>query len=392
MSLKSFKEYLDEKGNLVEPKTEKVPDFHGKIPSAPNKAEKIKTKAGDDQSPAPKPQKPYSNPSKDSKNYSFKNIKDTGLAEKGNKEISKMPNTEKKVNFGDVQSKEPFPKGSSQKKKIKTENIVKAINKMDSRQFVEFMAESCGCMGGDGDALPTVTAYAAGKFHPHPPEVINYIVSLSEKNNSIINQLVDEINKKGLLKEFMESIMEVNDCYSHMASLFEDQDNGPVRSRMFVKAMDDGFSKFQSDLYESVSSPIGFDNDHGDEGNNDDGGGKESKISDLDKYDHHHDDDNDDGGDEEKENDDFNDPSEGDDETHGGLDTQDLNVGNDDLDGNEHSDEHESDGSDKFIDKEQGHKPMDHDKKIKRKFAEDHLIGSMIENDRLKNKIKGFVG
>ena len=48
---------------------------------------------------------------------------------------------------------------------------------MSAKEFASHMLEACSCEMGD-DELPTVTSYAAGKFHPHPPEVIKYITVL----------------------------------------------------------------------------------------------------------------------------------------------------------------------------------------------------------------------
>lgn len=274
--LRSIKEYLDEKGKLAAPKVTKVADYTGPDPKAPE-APKTKGKNWDSGTSAGTPS-PYRTPiSNNSKSSS-----EEGFADKGSKDLVYEPDTETSKDSGYL------PGGKVVDVKSKTESFINKTKNMSMKEFTEYMVEECGCagMGGEDSDLPMVNAYSSGKFHPYPPEAIKYVVVLADKNEKIMENLVHEMKRSGGLGKIIKSLMEHPEAYDEMTSLFEDGEEGHKRAKKMAGSMADKYSRFldeQNGLYETVSPPVGIEDDSEDEEGNDEDGDMNPQDSDSDE-------------------------------------------------------------------------------------------------------------
>lgn len=279
------------------------------------------------------------------KPYMSKSVKpgDKALGELGDEEFRYEPDTKK-----------------APKVPTKTENFLSRTKGMSISEFTRYMLEECGCGQVQGEDLPYVTAYTTGKFQPHPPEVIRYISVLANKNDGILENLVNQMVASGGLGKLLKMIFSNPQSYDELVSMLGDDKEGPDRCKSFVGAMNNSYSKFLSDqegLYESVSSPMGF----------------EDELDDLDDDEeddeHHHDEEGVEDMDDEGEFDD----EEGDDEESDEIDDSDL-----DLDDEDSEEDH--------FDDEGGHEEQ---KKLKKKFAHDHLLDAMRNHEHMLKKMRG---
>ena len=193
------------------------------------------------------------------------------------------------------------------------------------------MLKECGCGQVEGEDMPYVTAYSTGKIQPHPPEVIRYISTLASKNSGILENLVSQMVSAGYLNTLLKTIFQYPQAYEELTSLLGDEE-GPSRCKSFVGAMNNSYNKFLSDqdgLYESVSSPLGFED-------------FDDNEEDKDSKDHDHDD------------------LEGDEEDH------------DDLEGDE---EDHDEGTNQH-------------RKLKKQFAHDHLLKAMSDHEHMLKKMR----
>lgn len=317
-----MKEYVNEKGKVMEKaRTDIKADYEGK---------KVK---------APKDGKPYISEKKVSKKELA-----GGLAKLGDKDLEYVPDTTKA------------------KKVTKTEGFLNKTKGMNLAEFTKYMLEECGCGQVNDDTLPFITAYTTGKFQPHPPEVIKYITVLADKNNGILENLVNQVISMGYLNKLMKAIFEHPQAYEELTNLLGDED-GDKRCKSFVGAMGNSYSKFladQDDLYESVSSPMGFDmEDMEDEDSEDESSeeeimdDEESEDSDSEDSDMEMDmDDSEEEGDSEEE--DFEDEEESEDS----------------------EEENQADGEEK-------------ERRLKKKFAHHRLIDAMKNNEPMLKAMLG---
>ena len=227
------KEYVDDQGKLVEkPEIKKVADYNGPNPK----------------SPPEKKAAPYK-PANDDVKSPTVDVEKNGLGEMGDKNLKYEPNTE---------YKQEVVKSSW----AKTENFLNKTKGMSLSEFTKYMLDECGCGAVQDDDLPYVTAYTTGKFQPHPPEAVKYVVVLANKNNNILDNMVREMKTSGMLGKLMKTLLENPEAYDELTSLLGDSQEGPSRCKLFAKSMNsslDNFLKDQKSMYESVSSPIGFD-------------------------------------------------------------------------------------------------------------------------------------
>jgi hypothetical protein len=215
-----MKEYVDENGKLQKVKVDINAKYTGKIPEAP--------------------------PGKGAKPYIGSAIKagEKGLAELGHKEFEYNPDTKTAA------------------KVTKTESFINKTKGMSLGEFTKYMLDECGCGQVDDETLPFITAYTTGKFQPHPPEVIRYVSVLADKNEGILNNLVSTMISMGYLNKLLRAIFEHPEAYEELTNLLNDDQDGPSRCDSLVGSMNNSYSKFISDqegMYESVSSPYGFD-------------------------------------------------------------------------------------------------------------------------------------
>lgn len=408
--LPSFLEYINEKGHVVDnPKVEKVPDYNGpdektpegsKVPyktpvanKAPEKGESGLADLGDE--------KLKYDPTKNSKEEVKKDVMKEYVNEKG-KVVEKGREDVKadyKGPFKDApegKNASPYvakdetgkkkgekglaelghegckyePDTKNAKKPTKTEGFLNKTKGMSLSEFTKYMLEECGCGQVSGEDLPSVTAYTTGKFQPHPPEVIRYISVLADKNQGILENLVSTVISMGYLNKLLKAIFEHPQAYEELTGLFSDDKDGPSRCNAFAGAMNNSYSKFlqdQAGLYESVSSPMGFDaedlekdtedseEDMGDEESEEDSDSEEMS-DDMSDFDDESEDSEEDMGDEESEEDFEDEESE-----------EDSEIPSDDRDEEESS----------------------HERKLKKKFAHDHLLGAMRNHEYMLKAMRG---
>lgn len=390
MAFKNLKEYLDNRGKLVsDPKVEEVPDYSGPQETSPPPHTKAKDAGGADK-PAGKPV-PYAagkaaaNPNKTVSGFGDKG--DTKTTVKTGNELK----VDKKNTYGSVapNPKNPYP-ADPKKKQMKTEAFLDKTKNMSLTEFTQYMYQECGCkMNEEDDDLPGVTAYAAGKFQPHPPEAIRYVAALAKKNPRIMEMLVHELKSQDGLEGLLGASMDHPETFGVLTNLLGDGEEGPSRSRSLVNSMNDAYSKFNDDLYESVAPPYGMDDQMGDEGDEGGHGGngmprhQDDSMSDSDVDPNSDDDqapeeDDDDleiapGHDQRNIDDDDNDDS---DEENG----QDMPHDNDDNDDNDDMDA-------PAPDEEAPSQP----RKFKKKFAHDHVLDAMGAHDHMREKMKSYI-
>lgn len=219
---KIVQEYVDENGKLVtKARVDINAKYTGKVPNAPEGKGAL----------------PYV-----AKDATTKKGTEKGLGELGEEDFVYEPNTEKAD-------------------KVKTEGFLNKTKGMSLAEFTRYMLEECGCGQVEDESLPYVTAYTTGKFQPHPPEVIRYISALADKNQGILENLVSTAISMGYLGKLLKAIFQHPQAYEELTSLFSDEE-GPTRCKSFVTSMNNSYKNFLADqdgLYESVSSPIGFD-------------------------------------------------------------------------------------------------------------------------------------
>lgn len=322
-----MKEYVDEKGKVVEKaKTDVKADYKGK---------EVK---------APKGGKPYN--AKDAKKPSKKEM-EAGLGKLGDKELEYVPDTGKA------------------KKVTKTESFLNKTKGMNLAEFTKYMLDECGCGQVDDENLPFITAYTTGKFQPHPPEVIRYVSVLADKNQGILENLVSQMISMGYLNKLLKVIFEHPEAYEELTNLLSDEE-GQNRCSSLAGAMNNSYSKFladQDDLYESVSSPMGFNLDElGDE--------------DADEDEHH-------DGSEDSE-DDYG--SEEDDEDYSDEDSE--GESDEESEDSEGESDEDAEGHDSEIPGDAGsHEP---ERRLKKKFAHHHLLDAMKNHEHMLKAMRGI--
>lgn len=405
----SFLEYLNDKGNVVEkPEVEVVPDYHGTeektppgskvpyktplTPKAAAKGEKGLAELGDDKLKY----EPDTGIKYDVKKDVMKEAKDA-KAFAGDKAVTAAVADYKGPFKGSPEGNNPAPyvakdetkkkrgekglgelghdgckyepdtdtsKGIERKAKTKTEAFLGKTKDMSLAEFTRYMLEECGCGQVSGEDLPYVTAYSTGKIQPHPPEAIRYISALADKNDGILENLVSTMVSMGYLNKLLKAIFSYPQAYEELTTLLGDDEAGADRCKSLAGAMNSSYNKFVSDqesMYESVSSPIGFDGEDDDE---------------EERHDRHHHDDS-------EEDEDF-----GDDE--------DMEGDVEDMDGEDHEDMGHDEGEEGHDEEEMGHDEMDeppHEepkpRKLKKKFAHHHLLDAMKGHEHMMRAMRG---
>lgn len=413
----SFLEYLNDKGVVVEkPNVETVPDYHGpddktppgskvpyKTPVTPKSAEKGEkglSELGDDKLKY----EPDTSVKYDTKKDVMKEYIDSKgkVLEKGRVDVKGdyvgtppaapkggNPYVAKSVKAGEKglgemgdEKLKYEPNTDTAAKVTKTEGFLNKTRGMSLAEFTKYMLQECGCGQVSGDDLPYVTAYSTGKIQPHPPEAIRYISTLANKNDGILENLVSTVIGMGYLNKLLKAIFEHPQAYDELTALLSDDNDGPRRCGSFVGSMNNSYSKFLSDqegLYESVSGPIGFEDEEDLESDED------SELEDDEDVD---DDGEEDFGDEE-DSEIGDDEDVGDEEDLG--DDEDSDIGDDEgIDSDEDSELGDEEGESDFGSEEE---PEHHEempkKRLKKKFAHDHLLDAMKKHEFMMKAMRG---
>lgn len=338
-------EYLNDKGKLVEkPKIELVPDYHGPDDKTPP------TSKGQGK------QEPYKAANSDPE---AKKAEKGGMAEKGDKKLVYNP----KLKVGDSKDV-PDGKhiGHYPRPQTKTESFIDKTRNLSQADFIRYMKEECGCgMSPDSiDGLPMVNSYASGPFHPHPPEAIKYVVVLANKNDKILKDLVHEMKRSGGMSKLMKALFDHPESYNDLAGMFGDDNDGPKHSRGFTKAMADNFKKFMDEKdsmwEESVGPPQGLE-----DGEEEDG---EKSVDDFPM------------GEEVPEgSEDEEEPEEGDEVPEDERDDEDDDSPGFDFDSGE----------------EEPPRIEDKPRKLKKKFAHNHLLDAMAGHEHMMSSMKAWM-
>lgn len=327
-----FQEYLTAKKTLVKtPKTEVVPDYPGPDGKTPP-TEKGGKKAA-----------PYKAAGSDKGSQKC----EKGLADKGSIAPYK-PKLEEKP-----KTLPTFPKG-------KTESFLNTTKDMSLSEFTAFMLNECGCTTMEEEGLPTVTSYVAGKFHPHPPEVIKYISALSEKNERILENLIHELKRSGLLGKALKNMLSHNESYDELTRLLGEESDGQNRARAFARSMNENYSKFleeHNSLFEHVGPPMG-EEDEEDPDEEEEEDSEDVPSDDSDEF-----------GDEENSDDEFGSEDE-------------MSPSEDGDDGEVPSDD-EMSSSDEDM-------PPEEPKKFKKKLPFHHVIDSMKNYEPMANYMRNY--
>jgi len=207
LNKKVKKEYVDDQGKLVEkPKVKQVADYDGPNPKTP-----------------PDKKSAAYRPANDNVKSPTIDQEKNGLGEMGDKKLKYEPNTEYKQEV--IKS---YPK---------TEGFLKKTKGMSLSEFTKYMLDECGCGEINDDDVPYVTSYTTGKFQPHPPEAIKYVVVLANKNENILQNVIREMKSSGMLGKLIRSLFENPEAYDELTNLFGDPENGQGRCRMFARSM-----------------------------------------------------------------------------------------------------------------------------------------------------------
>ena len=336
----SFREYLDAKSKMIDkPPTETVPDYDGPDPKAPEYSiipDQLSADGGKPSTKKGPEQKPYRAAGSDPGQKKG----ESGFADLGAKELVYNPGTG-----------------------TKTEQFLDATKGMNLKEFTEFMSQECGC-NIQSESLPTVTAYAAGKFQPHPPEAIRYVTALANKNERLMESLVHELKREGALGKLVKALMDHPETYGEMTQLLSGSTEGLSRARSLARAMNENYSNFlQEHLSEHVGPPFGGQ-DMGDD---------EEDSDDPDATDDNGGDDDDDMGGDMGDDDGSDQDMDGDDDQDMGDDQDD---GSDDMGGETGDDQDAMGGG-------SGKPPFP-----KKKFAHNNLLGSMASYESFVNAMK----
>jgi hypothetical protein len=396
MSFKTWNEYLNQSGKLVtDPKKEEVPDYHGKPAAAPLSGKKDKDMGGADKGQS-KFTSYISSKSKPVKGQPM----EKGLVDKGPKavphpKVDPVPQGKAGKVVSSPWNKEKqgpceYPANPNKKPKmVKSEMFLSKTKDMPIGEFMQYMYEEVG-VDMEDETLPMVTAYAPGKFHPHPPEAIKFIAALAKKNPRVMDALVHELKGQDGLEGLMGASMEHPETYSILTKMFGDEDKGPSRSKAFGRAMDDDYRGFREKhgLEEAVGPPFGMD-DELDTGSGGPHRHKDDSMGDEDP----NDDDNLEHPDADEEGDNGAGAAIGDEE---GGDPGVAPEGGDDANtANEPASEDDGEAPEPFDhDGEHGQEedkdtlpPM---KKSSKKFAHHHLLDAMADHDHMKKAMKGY--
>lgn len=342
MALNKWQEYLDEKGKLVEkPKTEKVADYPGKTPAAPAKpVTKGKNwnadyAANGDDTPSPYKVGSDKNPIKPETG---------GFADQGDKKLVYEPDT-------DVDDADKLGgKIVSTWPKTKTEAFLQKTKHMEFNDFVEYMLGECNCNPNDED-LPTVTAYAAGKFHPYPPEAINYVAALGKKNEHVLYNLVFEMKNQGGLGKLLEAVLSHPEAFDALSTLLESDEYGAKHCKKLASAMHNRYNRFLEEhaaISEHVAPPMTLGDEDG----------------------HHKNGPHDDG----------HPPMHPDDEEH---------PKDDDMDGEHEDDEEHHDDLEPEADPNDPNAPKP---PLKKKFAHNNMLDAMAGHEPMRQAMKKYMG
>lgn len=210
---KSFKNFLEEKSLVGNPKTKLIADYEGDNETSPPAEAKKKSSA---------PYKAANNPVDPNKKGDKK-----GFADEGDAKLIYKPNTEKADELGS------YPK-------IKTEQFLKKTKKMSPAQFVEHVTKQNNKLKSENYKAPKLSF----SDNPHSAEVVKYVTELAKKDYKVVENLIHDSKRNGSLKRILECALSLPETYTILAQLLNDT----KRSNKLSRALD-----------EQVGPPMGMD-------------------------------------------------------------------------------------------------------------------------------------
>ena len=195
--------------------------------------------------------------------------------------------------------------------KIKDEQpTTSKLNPVKSK-FSKYISENCGC-----ESLKDSSEISYGSLNP--PEVIKFITVSSRKDDNILTDLIKELKDNNLIEPLLRKILSDECGYDALTNYFGDEEEGESRSDSFVKQMNKSYqnSLSKKDIWdESVSPPIGYDEEPNNDKDDDDSDegfdlDDDSDEDDYSKYKKHFDDLENDGNDDSDLDDDKDDDSD----------------------------------------------------------------------------------
>ena len=377
MAFKKFDEYMNEKGKIESPKIAVNADYDGPIPKSPEKGDlwvmKGAKSVSDTDSKSVGQKKLGDYISTSSKPWvQTKDLPEDGLVTKRGElktkatvpSVAKYPDppTLKEAPAKKLYKTAPsaYPSSDTEHNKpwkSKTEDFVDKTSKMSISEFTQYMLKECShcpdCEEEDGEEeTPKITAYKIGKIEPHVPEVIKFLTHICAKNPRVLENLIHEMKREGLMGKIISTSMEHPEGIESITDVLDHPEDGPRHARSIVRSMDDKYNKFADEMddqfEESVAPPFDFDDeeDSGPNMGHNDANSDEESPEDSNQED-------------QEDSDSPNEPTD-----HEGPPDQDF--------------------EDKPADEE---KPK---KKLRKKFGHDHLLSAMADVGHLKEKMKHY--
>ena len=249
---------------------------------------------------SPPTEKGKASPYKPAKEFKNPNKTEKGLADSGDSDLVYEPKTKlAKKELGH------YPKSE---------------NKLSPAKFVEKMSKIASLKSENAN-LPKLSSN-----NPHPSEVINFLTECAKSNVKVVENLIHDAKRSGLLYSILECAVSIPETYEILLDILKEN-----------KKVTNKFSK----LMEEVAPPMEFDDETDDFSDDEDNSDNHMNHDDMDD-DHddmgdedHMSDDHDDMGDEDQDHDDMGDEhgdmgDEDQDQDHMGNDHDDM-VGHDDM-------------------------------------------------------------
>lgn len=297
---KSFRNFLEEKSLVGNPKTKLIADYEGDNENSPPAEAKKKPGA---------PYKAANNAVDPNKKGDKK-----GFADAGDSKLVYTPNTEKADELGS------YPK-------IKTEQFLKKTKKMSPAQFVEHVTKQNNKLKNENYKAPKLSF----SDNPHPAEVVKYVTELAKKDYKVVENLIHDSKRNGSLKRILECALNLPETYTILAQLLNDT----KRSNKLSRALDEqvgppmGMDDQKSNKKPSHAPIDGMDHDSDDD------------MDDSDDMDHNDSDDDNMDDDSDMNHDDMDGSSDDDSDMHHD-DSDDDDMDDSDDDSDMHSDDHMS--------------------------------------------------
>lgn len=217
----TFKEYLDAKGKLQEPKISYSGDELDVNPTKATKPEPAitKGKGWDAGVPELKNPTPYS-----AAGSSYgKNRKEDGFGKLGDKNLIFEPNT-----IEEDEDYFSFP-GETTSSVWTMDKFIDQTKNMPIKEFIECIKNEFVVKEMSG--IPRVYAYQEGNILPDPIQTVKYLAFLANANKKILESFVLEMKRNGSIDKLFESTLQHMEVTSPPAGKDEDEVKLPKKKK-----------------------------------------------------------------------------------------------------------------------------------------------------------------